>query len=105
MHLLWGKAQARRLFQVEGQERNGFYFFCWSFPLQTKKRLSGDFTVSLNPHFADQAQACTLKTAVGKFLKFLQFFSDSVVSILLDSGATHFFIAKHILSKHSLPIP
>ena len=57
---------------------------------------------NLHPSFLG-AQACTLKTSSGKFLKFFQFFSDSIISILLDSGATHSFIAKHIISKYSLP--
>ena len=54
-------------------------------------------------HLPSKAHACILKTSTGNSLKFFQFFSDSVVSILIDSGATHSFISRHLLTKLSLP--
>lgn len=64
----------------------------------------GDLIVSDTLHLNSKAQACTLKTLSSNSLRFFQLFSDSIVSILLDSGATHSFLAKHIHSKYSLPI-
>ena len=53
-------------------------------------------------HSLNRALVCVLKSVSGKSLKFFQFFVDSVVSILLDSGATHSYMARHLLSKYSL---
>ncbi|CAH7671521.1 hypothetical protein PPACK8108_LOCUS6301 [Phakopsora pachyrhizi] len=59
-----------------------------------------------------RVQLCTLNTGAKNSIQFLSFLSDNVISILLDSRATHSFIAKHItfqysllLSKPSSPVP
>ena len=54
--------------------------------------------------FPSRAQLCTLNTSVKKSLKFLIFssISDIFYSILIDSGATNFFIAKNFVLKYSL---
>ncbi|CAH7678310.1 hypothetical protein PPACK8108_LOCUS12921 [Phakopsora pachyrhizi] len=51
-----------------------------------------------------KAHLCTLNTGAGNSLLFLSFLSDNFISILLDSRATHSFIAKHITFQYSLPL-
>ncbi len=58
----------------------------------------------LQSHSNSRAHLCTLNTGAGNSLRFLSFLSDNVISILLDSGATHSFIAKHITFQYSLPL-
>lgn len=66
--------------------------------------MSDTSEVLLQPHSINRAQLCTLNTGAGNSFRFLSFLSDNVISILLNSGATHSFIAKHTISNYSLPL-
>ncbi|MBW0488699.1 hypothetical protein O181_028414 [Austropuccinia psidii MF-1] len=67
--------------------------------------LSEDHVVFNGLHcFTSRAQLCILNTCVKSALKFFVFssLSDVFYSILIDSGATHSFIAKQFAHKYSL---
>ncbi|MBW0489689.1 hypothetical protein O181_029404 [Austropuccinia psidii MF-1] len=73
---------------------------------QQGKSWSEDNVVFNGLHcFPSRAQLCILNTGVKNSLKFFAFssLSDVFYSILIDSGATHSFIAKQFVHKYSLP--
>ncbi|MBW0491987.1 hypothetical protein O181_031702 [Austropuccinia psidii MF-1] len=74
---------------------------------QPGKTLSGDPVVFNGLHsFPSRAQLCILNTGVKNSLRFFVFSSLSTFfhSILIDSGATHSFIAKKFVHNYSLTL-